>query len=212
MLEFSYEFARRRRIDLIAFWIQRLAIQTEKDKVTAVIDVAINGDGGAGTAATNSNLSTLDLTATLGTLSLKAWLAWKLLFENPYQLTHVFARSAEALQLYSLSTGTANIPLVSIQAQAGFGSITPINRELADNVRIGITSDAPANVIVGMDTRFGVERVVEAGSQIQEQMQWILAQVNFLTFSEEKATPFKILRQRGRSPLTPSEAGGFNNG
>lgn len=186
LLEFSYEFVRRRRIDLIAFWIQRLAIQTEKDKVVAVLDVAINGDGGASTAATNTNLSTLDPTTPLGTLSLKAWLGFKLLWTNPYQLTHVFARSTEALQIYSLNVGSANVPLVTIQGQSGFGSIIPINRELADNVRIGITSDAPANVIVGMDTRFGIERVVEAGSDISEQDRWIHNQVNILTFSENE--------------------------
>lgn len=183
-LEITYEFVRRRRIDLVAFWIQRLAVQTEIDKVSHAIDVAINGDGNSGTAATNHNLSTLDANATLGELSLEGWLNFKLQFVNPYQLTHVFARSTEALQLYTMSMGTANVPLVTIQAQAGFGSLTPINRELADNVRIGITTDAPANVIVGMDARFGIEQAVEIGSQIQEQMQWILRQVNILTFSE----------------------------
>jgi hypothetical protein len=184
LLEVTYEQVRRRRIDKVAFWIQSLSVQTEIDKVAHTLEVAVNGDGNSGTAATNHNLLTLDPAAQSGTVSLTGWLNFKLQFTNPYALTHVFARSAEALQLYLLNVGSANVPLVTIQAASNLGGLVPINRELGDNVRIGITSDAPANVIVGMDARFAIEQVIEAGSIINDQQQWIHRQVNALSFSE----------------------------
>ena len=79
-----------------------MPIQTEKDKVAAVLDVAINGDGGASTAATNYNLSDAGRERQYSaTLTLKAWLNFKLQFENPYALMAAFANSAVALQLYT---------------------------------------------------------------------------------------------------------------
>ena len=69
--EVSYEVLRRTPIDRIAFHLARLAIQTEIDKVAAAIDVLINGDGNANTAATSYNLTTLDTAATAGTLTLE---------------------------------------------------------------------------------------------------------------------------------------------
>ena len=92
------------------------------------------------------------------------------------------------------------MPLVSIQAASGFGGLTPINRELADNVMLGITSDAPANVIVGMDTRFGIERVVEAGSDISEAERWIHNQTQILTFSENEG--YAVQDQKATKTLT----------
>lgn len=184
VIETSYEFLRRQRIDKVAFWVQRSAIQAEMDKVAAAITVLINGDGNSGTAATSHNGTTLDAAMVAGTLSLKAWLNFKLQFTNPYAITAAFVQSATALQMMLLNVGSANVPLVTIQGAAGFGGFTPINPELADNVRLGITSEAPTLKIVGVDTRFALERVTEIGSDLEEVQRWSTRQTQTLTLTE----------------------------
>lgn len=182
-IEASYEVLRRQRIDLIAVHIRRIAIQSQVDQVAAALDVAVNGDGNSGTAATNHNLTALDPAAVAGTLTLKGWMAFRGKFTNPYAMTVAFAREDMALQVELLSVGTANVLLASAGAALGVGRTSRINQSLSDGVRMGITTDAPANKIVGMDSRFGIERVVENGSVINESERWILRQVETLTMS-----------------------------
>ena len=183
-LEISYEQLRRQRIDWVAFQIARMAIQSETDKAATIYDVLINGDGNANTAATNYNLTTLDPSATAGILTLKGYLAFKFKFLNPYRLGVGIAQEAVSLQLALLNMGTANVPLVSVQAASGFGSITPINQELADAVALGTTPDAPTLKLLGMDERLAIERVVEIGANINEVDRWITRQVQVITMSE----------------------------
>jgi hypothetical protein len=183
-LEISYEQLRRQRIDWVALQIARMAIQSETDKVATVLDVIINGDGNAGTAATSYNMTALDALATPGTMSLKAWLSFKFKFANPYALTTALAQEAVALQLALLNVGSANVPLVSIQQAAGFGSVVPINPELRDAVGLGVTTNAPTLKVVGLDDRLAVERVVEIGSTINEVDKWITRQVQIITMTE----------------------------
>lgn len=185
-LEASYESLRRQRLDRIALIIQLMAVRAETDKVGAVLDVLVNGDGNANTAATNYNLTALDTTATAGTLTLKGYLAFKMKFVSPYMITTALVQEAVALQMQLLNVGSANIPLVVIGAQSGWGGFTPINPGLSDNVRLGWTADAPALKIVGFDSRFAIERVYELGADISEVEQFILRQVRVITMTESE--------------------------
>jgi hypothetical protein len=183
-LEASYESLRRQRVDKLALFIAQMAAQSETDKVAVVLDIIVNGDGNSGTAATNYNLTTLDTAATAGTLTLKGWLAFKLKFANPYAITTALTQEAGALQAMLLNVGTANTPLVNIQAAAGFGGFQQINPGLRDNVALGWTSDAPALTIVGFDRRYAVERVIETGSNISEIERFVIKQTQVLTMTE----------------------------
>lgn len=182
-IEISYESLRRMPIDLVAFHIARIAVQSEVDKLATVMDVALNGDGNSN-SATNFNLTTLDAAATAGTLTLKGWLAFKMKFLNPYQLTTALVQSAVALQLQLLNTGSANVPLVAIQQQSFFGGFRPINPLLNEVVALGITADAPTLKVLAMDARFAIQRLVENGSDIDEVERFVLRQTQALTMSE----------------------------
>lgn len=186
-LERSYEAMRRQPIDKVAIWIQYLAAQAEADKLTAIIDVLVSGDGNSNTAATNHNLGALDTAAVAGTLTLKGWLAYKMKFTNPMSLTHILVQEAVALQLALLNTGNANVPLVNVQAQAGFGSLTAINPQLRDAVAMGWTSSAPTLKIVGFDRRLALERVYEIGGNIQEVERYASHQGEALFLTETEA-------------------------
>lgn len=181
----TYEQLRRQRIDKLALHVQRMSVQAEIDKVAKVIDTVVNGDGNSGTAATSYNLTALDSAATAGTLTLKAWLAFKLKFANPYMLDTSLMQEATALQLLLLDAGSSNIPLVQFgNANGGFGGFQPINQSTSGVTDLGWTSDAPANKIVGIDTRTAIERVTEIGSSIVEVEKFSTSQVEALTMTE----------------------------
>lgn len=183
-LEATYESLRRSPIDRLALHIARLSVQNEADKVAAAITILVNGDGNANTAATNYNLTALDTGTTANNMTLKAWLSFKMKFANPYMVDVALAQEVDALTLMLLNTGSANVPLVQVQAAAGYGGFTQINPGLRDNVALGWTSDAPANKVVGIDTRFALERVIEIGANIEEVTRWATRQTQALTMTE----------------------------
>jgi hypothetical protein len=182
-LEISYEQLRRQRIDMVALHIARMAVQAEADKVSAIIDIMVNGDGNSN-AATVYNLTTLDTAAVAGTLTLKGWIAFKMKFANPYFVDIALVQEAVALQLLLLNAGNANIPLVTLSGPSGFGGFRPINPGLADNVGLGWTSDAPSLKVVAADSRFAIERVYEIGGALTEVERWISRQTQEIVMTE----------------------------
>jgi hypothetical protein len=186
VIEASYEVLRREPLDLIAQHIAMMAAQAEVDKLATIIDVAVNGDGNANTAATNYNASTLDSASTGGALTLLAWLAWKQKFKNPYGLRVALARDAVALKVQTINVGTANVMLATIP-DAGFGAIRSIGAtRTADDVGLGATDDAPSNAIVGLDSARAIRRVTEIGSDIQEIERFATRQTEGLVLSENE--------------------------
>jgi hypothetical protein len=197
-LRASYEQMRRMRVDKFALHIQRVASQSEIDKVSTVVDISINGDGNSNTAATTYDLTTLDTGASAGTLTLKGWLAFKMKFANPYILDTALMREAVALDLQLLNTGSANVPLVAISGEGFIGGLRPINR-FADNVGFGWLDDVPALQILGMDTRQAIERVVEIGGDITETERFITNQTSVITMTEVEG--YAVLDQNASNLL-----------
>jgi len=190
-LDATYETLRRMTIDLLALHIQRMMVQAEVDKLAAILDIIVNGDmSNTSNGATVYQLSTLDSVATPGgasALTHKAYLRFKAKFRNPYQVTTMLANEDVVVATQLLNTGTANIPLVYLQnAGQPFGGFTPINSELGDSVRIGLTDDAPASKIVGLDARFAINRIVENGGDITESTRWVTKQVQSLVMTTEE--------------------------
>jgi hypothetical protein len=185
-IDFTYELVRRARIDVIGLHIARAMIQTEIDRVAAVIDIMVNGDGNPNTAAQNSNLSSMDSTATLPNLTAKGWLTFKAQFINPYVLRYILAQSAPVVQLELLNLGSANIPMSLVNAVQGLGQLNLIQPQLGEGVAVGLTSDAPTLKIVGLDNRFGIEHVTEIGADITEMERFMSRQSNtiFMTYTD----------------------------
>lgn len=199
VIEQSYESIRRMQIDLLRLHIMQLAAQTEADKVSAAMAIIVSGDGNSNTAATSYNLTTLDSAAVAGTLSLKGWLAFKMKFANPYMMTTALAQEAVALQMMLLNVGSANVPLVAVQAQSGFGGFTAINPGLRDNVALGWTADAPTLKVVAFDRRVALIYLQEIGSDIEEIERYATRQVQSITLSEVNG--FAVMNANGSRVL-----------
>ncbi|MEQ1644918.1 MAG: hypothetical protein ABL959_15825, partial [Pyrinomonadaceae bacterium] len=175
-LDVTYEALRQVPIDLMSYFVQRIAIRIEADKVNTIIATLISGDGNAGTAATNYNLTSLDAGTTANNMTVKAWLAFKMKFKNPFLATHAFAREDDVLKLMMLNTGSANVPLNNGGSLFAAQQFQPINQGLSDGVRVGWLDAVPANKILAIDKRVAVERIFEIGSTIKEVDRWIREQ------------------------------------
>jgi uncharacterized protein with HEPN domain len=190
-LRATYEQMRRMRVDKLAWWIRWMAVQSEVDKLAAALNVLVNGDGNAGTGATEYNLvGQLDPATTVQNLTVLAWTKFRMLWEPPYVMTTVLAQIDEMLKVLMLNLGTANIPLAGYDISGIGNNLTPINAT-ADNVRYGWTNDAPNNYLVGFDARAALEQVTEIGSEISETERYITNQTQVITFTENNA--FAIL-------------------
>ena len=178
----TYEELRRMRVDRLAFFIRLAAVQAEVDKVAAALNILVNGDGNASTAATNYDING-DFGETAGALSLSGWMQFDMAFTQPYVMTHALMLKAIALELRLLNTGSANIPLAGLPLGGRAIDVTPIN-QTAGGVRYGWTTDAPANKIVGYDKRFAIEEVTEIGAEITEMQRFVKTQTQELVMSE----------------------------
>ena len=103
---------------------------------------------------------------------------------NPLMMTTVLGQEAEIKKTFLLDVGSTNIPLNRSTPLIAAQAVTPINQGLADGIRVGWTSDAPANSLVGFDRRLGVIRLFETGSNIQETDKDVKSQINSLVLSE----------------------------
>ncbi len=182
-LQATYEAIRRSPIDRLAMHLALLAVQAESDKVASAIDVAVNGDGNAGTAATNSNLTALDPLAVAGTLSLQGYLAWRMLWNNPYACNVILGRSGDVLQALMLNVGSANVPFFQLVGNYQIGGFSPINPGLGQTA-IGWTADVPDRFFLGLDSRFGLEMVLESGATLTETDRIIGTQFNEIVMTE----------------------------
>lgn len=179
----SYEEMRRLRVDKIAWFIRWTALQAQIDKIAAIVNVAVNGDGNPATAATEYNLLTLDPTATPGELTLAGWLSFLMQFSEGYTMSTALARINEALQILLLNTGSGNVPLAQ-QPLGGLGTRVSIINNTADGLRLGITTQAPSQKIVGLDASVAIEHVQEIGATISEMERKIENQTQLLVMTE----------------------------
>jgi len=166
-LQASYEAMRRMSLDIISWAVQYIAAKADNDKALHAIDILVNGDGNSGTAAVNTNGSSLDAAAG-GELTLKMWLAWGMLWTRPHQMNVAIALNAGIVDLLLLNAGSANLPPQAVATAAGaIGQIT-LARPIYGGVVAINDSTAPADKIVGLDNRFSLEMVMETGADIVE--------------------------------------------
>jgi hypothetical protein len=185
-IDASYEALRHMPIDLLSFYVQRIAIAVETEKVDTVLGIIVAGDGTPNTAATAYNLTTLDAGTTANNITLIAWLAFKMKFLNPVKMTTVLGNDDMVLKLLTLDSGLTNFPLMAMGGFLGnqVSSLTPINDALMGGERVGWLASAPATKLVGFDRRLSIERIFEIGATIQESDKDVKSQIDSLVLSE----------------------------
>jgi len=184
----SYEFVRRSSIPLIQLVLSRILLQNRVDDFADVINVLVNGDDHASPAnpATTSNLTTLDTGAAAGTLSYKGYLKFGNVF-RPYRMNVAIGNIDTILKVILCAKPTTDpIQLLSLlqskQAKLGEG-ITLVNPAWGI-VKLIIHDDVGDDLLIGLDKRYALEKVVEIGADLQETDKLIREQFTEIVLSD----------------------------
>ena len=187
-IEASYEVIRRMRLDLLQLHVRRIGQQAAHDEVLDILDVIKDGDGNDNAATVYKN-TTLDTTASAGTLSQNAFISFLLKF-FPYRCNTILANEAALIQvlniLFPAATASHMIALLiggmalpaRVQMPQGLFSEFVLLYE----PQMETVNGNPA--IYGLDKRYAVEKVIETGSDISEAAAFIANQTQLLTISE----------------------------
>ena len=177
-IDMSYEFQREASMDILNMVIDRIMMSQRIDLFKKAMGIAYNG-----TTAVES--STLDAAATGGVLTYEAWLKWTASFA-PYAPDTYYMHINTAIKVIMMDK--PNIDPVSIMASLEQGPITQsiqVARGVWRNVTIWPFSDdtLPEDYILTLDKRYALERIVQAGTDLQETEKIITQQFDSVVLS-----------------------------
>ena len=183
-IDYSYEFVKMMKIDMLSLFIRRIAMQTAKDKVYDILDVIENGDGNDN-AATTYNLTTLDTGASAGTLTAKGFLKFIMQFEVFPVDTLIADKDTFVDLVLTDTTGMSVANLIWVLAQ---GAVTGFNISSPQmpnkSLKLFWHDDVTAKDLIGINSQYAIEQVSMSGSDISESQRFIKRQVETLTVSE----------------------------
>lgn len=187
-IEASYEVIRRMKIDMLQLHIKRIGQQAGHDEVLDILDVIKDGDGNNNAATVYQN-TTLDTSATAGTLSQNAFISFLLKFW-PYKCNTIVANEAGLLQVLSIlfPAATASHMVALLVGGTALPARVKMPQGLFSDFVLLYEPQVEAinahPVIYGLDQRYSIEKVIENGSDISEADRFITNQTEVLTISE----------------------------
>ena len=177
-IDMSYEFQREATMDILNMVIDRIMMSQRIDLFKKAMSIAYNG-----TTAVESD--SLDASATGGVLTYEAWLKWTASFA-PYAPDTYYMHINTAIKVIMMDK--PNIDPVSVMASLEQGPITQniqVARGVWKNVTIWPFSDdtIPEEYILTLDKRYALERIVQAGTDLQETEKIITQQFDSVVIS-----------------------------
>ncbi len=177
-IDMSYEFQREATMDILNMVIDRIMMSQRIDLFKKAMSIAYNG-----TTAVESD--SLDASATGGVLTYEAWLKWTASFA-PYAPDTYYMHINTAIKVIMMDK--PNIDPVSVMASLEQGPITQniqVARGVWKNVTIWPFSDdtIPEEYILTLDKRYALERIVQAGTDLQETEKIITQQFDSIVIS-----------------------------
>lgn len=170
-IDWSYEFARRARIDVVRPVIERAVGVRNRDVFRDGLDLILNGDGTTmSPAATSETAVTYDTTiAANGSITYLAWLKWLYGF-RPYVPDVVITTFDVAYKIMTMTR--ANVDTLALReslAQNFKGTVAGVRGFTANpTILVVDDDDLTANYIIGLDSRYALQRFFEIGSDLTE--------------------------------------------
>lgn len=169
----SYEFQRRARLDLLTPYAARVLRETERSKVWHATGILLNGDGvhGAAPVVNQADLAAgMGFTHSNGKIEFKGLMKW--LIDRAKAGTPVdtvlgnWDTYIQWLLMFALPTTSNSKTDAEQLAATGFqmGGV-PL---LQGSVNFALSSNVPANQLVGYSRADTLEELIEAGSLINE--------------------------------------------
>ena len=179
-VDMSYEFQREATLNILNIVIDRIMLSQKSDLFKKAIQKAITG-----TVATQATSLDSSLTSGQHKLSYEAWLKWTASFA-PYAPTTYYCGIDTALKVIMMNK--PNVDPVAMMAALNQGPVTQeiqISRGLWKNVTIYPFTDStiPTDYILTLDKRYALERVIQAGTDLQETEKIITQQFTSVVIS-----------------------------
>lgn len=201
----SYEFERRISLDIMTPYANRAQRQMELSRVRSAVNLLVNGhalttgiDASYG-AAPEVEQSSLDSTATAGTISWKGLLKWLVNRAKDQLPIDTVVGNYDAyfqwLQLFAVPQADQGNGVATNLQRAGFqlGGVPifqgPVNFVLASN--------APAGKLIGFSKADTLEELIEAGSLINESDRSVRNQT--ISYFRTMNTGFRLIHGDTRS-------------
>jgi len=174
-LKMSYEAVRRARLDHLATFIRKIAMDTRRAKVRRAVEVLINGDGNGNPAPNRNSTNT--------TITFEDIVDLVIDFENGFEPNVLVGdkgtiiRDVLKLDIFTAKDSTA--------AGASFRDRGEWPKPLGKDLRYVEDADVITKKLLAVDKRFALEEVYEQGAdQLVETDRLITSQFNVITFSE----------------------------
>jgi hypothetical protein len=177
-IDMSYEFQREATMDILSIVISRIMMTQSMDLFKKALAIGFNG-----TTVTES--STLDPLATGNKITYTAWLKWTASFK-PYSCSTYYCSLDTALKVIMMEK--PNVDPVAMMAALKQGPVTQeiqVSRGMWANVTIFPMTDGsiPDDYIFTLDKQYALERVIQAGTDIQESERIITQQFDSMVIS-----------------------------
>jgi len=177
--EWTYEFARRASLDIVAPYAQRLEREIEMGKVGVAVNMLINGDA-VNAPATVTNAKTLassvGATYKQGAIDWEVFLKWMVMRAQAGTPIDTVVGNwdmrFEWQRMFSKPSIAAGTPQAEVLRQAGV-NVAQANPQFNFNVNFEVASSAPAQKLIGFSKADTLEELVETGSDIEESQQAI---------------------------------------
>jgi hypothetical protein len=182
-LDWTYEFVRRASIELMTTVVARIMLQDQQELFNEAISVAISGDGTAASPAAmvkkfrhagvaTANDIVISASSPAGKITYEGYLKFIGGFK-PYNINVIVGNTATLTKLILMdrpNMDPAQIITTLLTQSSSQGKITAdqFNGQLFPNVTFYPSEAVGNDIIVGFDTQFAMERVIELGSDIQE--------------------------------------------
>ncbi|MCE7937114.1 MAG: hypothetical protein DYG90_00640 [Chloroflexi bacterium CFX6] len=179
-LEISDEAVRRVAIDEIRFHAAKVAAQRALDKENDAYDILVAGDGNAGTAATETDISTIGGVA--GTVTSTPVFNWLGAFEaTGYRPTIAIAPRATKTKVRNATYGSANHPLyLGVEALLRGGA----GPEEVDMPPLVARDYAATGKVLATDATQNIGMATEAGGSKTETDRYVKRQVNVMVITD----------------------------
>jgi len=177
-IDMSYEFQREASMDILSIVISRIMLSQSHSLFKKALDMAFNG-------ATVTETDSLDAASTGGKLTYEAWLKWTGSF-GVYTPTTYYMSLDTAVKVIMMEK--PDVDPVALMASLNRGPVSQtiqIGRGIWKNVTIfPLTDDTlPDDFILAFDKEYCLERIIQAGTDIQESERIITQQFESIVIS-----------------------------
>ena len=175
VLKMTYEAVRRSRLDHLATFVRKIALDTRRAKVRRAVEVLINGDG-------NSNPAPDVSTGHAAPFTFEDIVDLELDFTEGFEPQVLVAdkgtvmRQILKMDIFTAADATAR--------GANFRDTGQWPMPLGKELRYVEKVDALTNKLLGVDRRYALEEVYEEGAELVETERLITTQFESIVFSE----------------------------